>query len=112
MELVMLLVGRSIPRSAAVTGGIFKRLYVMRTYPKRNSLTSAGENKCVSLALKKRPLTGKSYGKFKSAALILLARVPPREACKPPAPNGREDSALEKKNRAETLSCPPRNSRS
>src|ERR1700724_2006425 len=108
----MLLVGRPMPRSVVVTGGIFKRLYVMRTYPKRNSLTSAGENKCVSLALKKRPLTGRSYGKFKSAALMLLAKVPPSEACRPPAPKGKKDSALEKKKRAETLSWPPRNSRS
>src|SRR5450755_3150454 len=43
---------------------------------------------------------------------MLLAKVPPREACKPPAPNGKRDSALEKKKRAATLSVPPRNSRS
>ena len=55
---------------------------------------------------------GRSYGKFKSVALMLLAKVPPREACNPPAPKGRSDSALEKKKRAETLSVPLRNSRS
>src|SRR6266436_9449053 len=43
---------------------------------------------------------------------MLLANVPPREACKPPAPKGSKDSALEKKKRAETLSWPARNSRS
>src|SRR5450432_4338528 len=43
---------------------------------------------------------------------MLLLRVPPREACKPPAPKGRKESALEKKKRAETLSVPWRNSRS
>src|ERR1700737_4252153 len=43
---------------------------------------------------------------------MLLAKVPPSDACSPPAPKGRNDSALEKKNRADTLSLPPRNSRS
>src|SRR5216684_7922467 len=43
---------------------------------------------------------------------MLLARVPPKEACKPPAPKGRNDSASEKKNRRETLSRPAPNSRS
>src|SRR5262245_59597676 len=43
---------------------------------------------------------------------MLLERVPPSEACRPPAPKGRKDSALEKKNRAATLSWPLRNSRS
>src|SRR5215467_2255532 len=43
---------------------------------------------------------------------MLLANVPPNEACKPPAPNGRNDSASEKKKRAATLSRPPANSRS
>src|SRR6267378_1380164 len=45
-----------------------------------------------------------------SVALMLLARVPPREACNPPAPKGKNDSALEKKNRAASLSLPPLNS--
>src|SRR5207302_1426538 len=43
---------------------------------------------------------------------MLLASVPPSEACRPPAPKGSSDSEFEKKNRAETLSCAPRNSRS
>src|SRR6516164_7489572 len=43
---------------------------------------------------------------------MLLARVPPREACKPPAPKGRKVSELEKKKRALTLSRPLRKSRS
>src|SRR4029077_3046407 len=43
---------------------------------------------------------------------MLLASVPPSEACKPPAPNGKSDSASEKKNRAASLSCALRNSRS
>src|SRR5215813_12721338 len=60
--------------------------------------------------LRKRALTGRSYGKFKSVALILLASVPPSEACSPPAPNGRIDSAFEKKNRAASLSFPALNS--
>src|SRR5207245_1360400 len=80
--------------------------------PKRKSLTSVGEKRCVSFKLKKRPWTGISYGKFKSVALMLLANVPPREACKPPAPNGSNDSESEKKNRAAILSCAPWNSRS
>src|SRR3954469_23511869 len=41
---------------------------------------------------------------------MLLASVPPREACSPPAPNGRSDSLFEKKKRAATLSFPPLNS--
>src|SRR5882672_8806492 len=45
-----------------------------------------------------------------SVALMLLASVPPKEACKPPAPKGRNDSAFEKKNRAASLSLPPLNS--
>src|SRR5205085_9377916 len=60
--------------------------------------------------LKKRAFTGKSYGKFKSLALILLARVPPSEACNPPAPKGRKDSPFEKKKRAASLSFPALNS--
>src|SRR5205807_10159968 len=78
----------------------------------RNSLTSVGEKRCVSLAVKNRPFRGRSYGKLRSVALILLERVPPREACSPPAPKGSKDSELEKKKRAEILSWPPRNSRS
>src|SRR5256885_14480741 len=78
----------------------------------RNSLTSLGEKRCVSLAVKNRPFRGRSYGKLRSVALILLERVPPREACSPPAPKGSKDSELEKKKRVEILSWPPRNSRS
>src|SRR6266566_4151268 len=62
--------------------------------------------------LKNRAFTGRSYGKSKSVALMLLARVPPSEACKPPAPKGSSDSAFEKKKRAEILSLELRNSRS
>src|SRR6267378_2107396 len=57
-------------------------------------------------------LQRRSYGKLRSVALILLERVPPSEAWRPPAPKGSSDSELEKKKRAETLSWPPRNSRS
>src|SRR6266403_4046975 len=84
----------------------------MWTKPKRNSFTRVGEKRCVSLAVKNRPFRGRSYGKLRSVALMLLERVPPREAWRPPAPKGRTDSELEKKNRAATLSWPPRNSRS
>src|SRR6266851_1278611 len=101
-----------MPRSVAVTGGTLRRLLLILTEPNRKSLTSVGEKRCVSLRVKKRAATGRSYGKFKSVALMLLARVPPREACNPPAPKGRSDSALEKKNRTETLSRPAPNSRS
>src|ERR1700676_1873989 len=98
MDWEMLLDGRSIPRSAAVTGGTFNKLSLMRTSPKRKSFTSEGLNKCVSFTLKKRALTGMSYGKFRSVAATLLARVPPREACNPPAPRGSKDSPPQKKN--------------
>src|SRR5882757_9059570 len=112
MDLVMLLLGRTMPKASAVTpaGGTLTRLLLIRTKPKRKSLTSVGENKCVSATLKKRALTGRSYGKFKSVALMLLANVPPSEACRPPAPKGRNDSAFEKKKRAASLSLPPLNS--
>ena len=36
------------------------RLLLMRTKPKRKSLTKVGENKCVSAMLKKRAFTGRS----------------------------------------------------
>src|SRR5437868_3143844 len=105
---VRLLVGRLIPTSEAVTGGSFEELLLIRTYPKRKSLTSVGENRWVSETLKKRSLTGNLNGKFRSVPLIL----PPNEACRPPAPKGTFCSELEKKNRAEILSCELRNSRS
>ena len=84
----------------------------MCTNPKRNSFTSAGEKRCVSVMLRKRAPTGVSKGKFSDAELMLLASVLPRDSCKSPAPNGRKLSESEKKNRAESLSVPPRNSRS
>src|SRR5438270_5324737 len=112
MELVTLFVGRSTPKSLAVTGGRLSRLSLMYTNPKRNSFTSAGEKRCVSVRLKKRASTGVSKGKFSDAELMLLASVLPRDSCKSPAPNGRKLSESEKKNRAESLSVPPRNSRS
>src|SRR3974390_666504 len=68
--------------------------------------------RCVSPTLKKRAATGISYGKSRSVALMLLASVPPSEACKPAAPKGRFVSELEKKNRALTLSLLLLNSRS
>src|SRR6266404_483593 len=112
MDLVMLLLGRTMPKASAVTpvGGMLIRLLLMRTKPKRKSLISVGENKCVSARLKNLALTGRSYGKFRSVALMLLANVPPNDACNPPAPNGRSDSALEKKKRAASLSLPLLNS--
>src|ERR1700674_561453 len=84
----------------------------MYTKPKRNSFTSVGEKRCVSVALKKRALTGVSKGKFNDVELMLLARVLPSDSWRSPPPNGRKLSESEKKNRAETLSWPPRNSRS
>src|ERR1700682_2381900 len=107
MDVVTLLVGRSIPRLEAAIGGLFRRLSLILTKPNRKSFTSVGENKCVSFALKKRARTGISNGKSKSVALILLASVPPSEACTPPAPHGSRVSALEKKNRAAILSAFP-----
>src|SRR6201987_3065468 len=101
-----------MPKSVAVTGAIFCKLLLMRTKPKRKSFTTAGENRWVSSILRNRALIGRSYGKSRSVALMLLARVAPREACNPPAPNGKNDSEFEKKKRAESLSLPPRNSRS
>src|SRR5260370_22214445 len=45
-----------------------------------------------------------SKGKSRSVELILLCKVPPSEACNPPAPKGKLVSELEKKNRAPILS--------
>src|SRR5258707_10956087 len=45
-----------------------------------------------------------SKGKSRSVELMLLCKVPPSEACNPPAPNGKLVSELEKKNRAPILS--------
>src|ERR1700720_461785 len=112
MELVTLLVGRSMPRSVVVTGGTLLSTSLMCTKPKRNSFTSVGENRCVSVTLKKRACTGVSNGKFRDEELTLLASVLPRDSGRSPPPNGRKLSEFEKKNRAETLSWPPRNSRS
>ena len=61
----------------------------MRTNPIRRSFTRLLETEWVSLTLKKRALTGRSKGKFRSVLLMLLARVAPSEACRPPAPKGR-----------------------
>src|ERR1700682_2333524 len=107
MGVAALLVRRSISRLDAALGGLFRRVAFILTHPKRQSCTSVGENKCVSFALKKRARTGMSNGKSKSVALILLASVPPSEACTPPAPHGSRVSALEKKNRAAILSAFP-----
>src|ERR1700689_2812581 len=112
MESVTLLVGRSIPRSLVVTGGTLLSTSLICTKPKRNSFTSVGENKCVSVTFRNRERTGVSNGKFSEEELTLLASVLPSDSCRSPAPNGRKLAELEKKKRTETLSCPPRNSRS
>src|SRR5215475_9035820 len=112
MELVTLLVGRSMPRCAVVTGGMLLSSSLMCTKPKRNSLTSVGEKRCVSVRFKKRACTGVSNGKLSQVELTLLAKVLPSDSGKSPPPKGRNDSASEKKNLAEILSWPPRNSRS
>src|ERR1700747_2145010 len=62
--------------------------------------------------LKKRAWTGVSNGKFNDAELMLLASVLPSDSWRSPPPKGSNDSESEKKKRAESLSCPPRNSRS
>src|SRR5260370_21525077 len=84
----------------------------MCTKPKRNSLTSVGEKRWVSVILRKRAWTGVSNGKFNEAELMLLARVLPRDSWRSPPPKGSNDSESEKKKRADSLACPPRNSRS
>src|ERR1700730_10794202 len=84
----------------------------MCTKPKRNSLTSVGENRWLSVIFRKRACTGVSNGKFSDAELMLLAKVLPRDSWRSPPPKGRRDSESEKKKRAENLSRPPRNSRS
>src|SRR6267142_550424 len=112
MELVTLLVGRSIPRSEVVTGGTLFSSSFMCTKPKRNSLTRVGEKRWDSVTFRKRARTGVSKGKFRAVELTLLAKVLPSDSGKAPPPKGRKVSASEKKNRAESLSCPPRNSRS
>src|SRR5271165_1764792 len=108
MESVTLLVGRSIPRSVVVTGGTLLRTSLMCTKPKRNSFTSVGENRWVSVTLKNREWTGVSKGKFKDDELTALASVLPSDSCRSPPPNGRKPSESEKKKRTETLSWPPR----
>src|ERR1700674_5914409 len=104
MDLVTLFVGRSIPSSLALTGGMLIKSSFMWTNPKRNSFTSVCENKCVSVILKNRACTGVSKGKLSEAVLMLLASVLPSDSCKSPAPKGRKLSESEKKKRAETLS--------
>src|ERR1700720_3652032 len=84
----------------------------MCTKPKRNSLTSVGEKRWVSVILRKRACTGVSNGKFNEAELMLLASVLPRDSWRSPPPKGSRDSESEKKKRADNLSWPPRNSRS
>src|SRR6266568_3143967 len=112
MDVVTLFVGRSIPRSWAVTGGTLIRSSLICTKPKRNSFTTVGEKRCVSVALKNRACTGVSKGKFSDAELTLLASVLPSDSCRSPPPKGKKLSESEKKNRAEALSWPPRNSQS
>src|SRR5258708_14246419 len=104
MDLVTLFGGQSVPRLLAVKGGTLIRSSLMCTNPKRNSFTSIGENRCVSVALKNRACTGVSNGKFSAVELMLLASVLPSDSWRSPAPNGRKLSESEKKNREETLS--------
>src|ERR1700722_10955352 len=112
MESVTLFVGRSIPRSVAVTGATLLSTSLMCTKPNLNSFTSVGEKRCVSVIFRKRAFTGVSNGKFSDDELTLLASVLPRDSCRSPPPKGRKLSESEKKNRAEILSWPLRNSRS
>src|ERR1700686_5277610 len=112
MEFVTLFVGRSIPRSVVVTGATLLSVSLMCTKPNLNSFTSVGEKRCVSVIFRKRVFTGVSNGKFSDDELTLLARVLPRDSCRSPPPKGRKLSESEKKNRAEILSWPLRNSRS
>src|SRR5437660_1553422 len=98
MELVTLFVGRSIPRSVVATGGTLFSSSLICTKPKRNSFTSVGEKRCVSVTLRKRACTGVSNGKFSAVELTLLASVLPSDSGKSPPPNGKNDSAFEKKN--------------
>src|SRR6202142_3201578 len=84
----------------------------MCTKPKRNSFTSVGEKRCVSVIFKNRAFTGVSNGKFSDEELTLLASVLPSDSCRSPPPNGKKLSEFKKKKRAESLSAPPRNSRS
>src|ERR1700688_703709 len=112
MEVVTLFVGRSIPRSVVVTGATLLSTSSICTKPNLNSFTSVGEKRCVSVIFRKRAFTGVSNGKFSDEELTLLASVLPRDSCKSPPPKGRTLSESEKKNRAEILSWPLRNSRS
>src|SRR6266852_105482 len=104
MDLVTLLVGRSIPRSLTVTGGTLIKSSLMCTNPKRNSFINVGENKWLSVTFKNRACTGVSKGKLSDAVLMLLASVLPKDSCRSPAPKGRKLSESEKKKRAEILS--------
>src|SRR5260370_29172878 len=112
MDWVTEVVGRRMPISAVVTGFTLFSWSLICTKPNRNSFTRFGENRCVSVTLKKRARTGVSKGKFSDVELMLLASVLPSDSCRSPPPNGRKLSESEKKKRAEILSWPPRNSRS
>jgi len=92
-------------------GGTLTRLSVDVYEAEPEIIDQRGEKRCFIHA-KKASVHGNVVRKFKSVALMLLASVPPSEACRPPAPNGSTDSESEKKNRAAILSCAPRNSRS
>src|SRR5579862_5273950 len=95
-----------MPTCVAVMGSMLIPLLSIRTKPKRNSLTSEAENRCVSDAEKKRSCTGNWYGKLRSVELAAA----PREACNPPPPKGKSDLKLVKKKRAEILSLKSRKS--
>src|SRR5271154_149464 len=112
MESVTLFVGRSIPKSVVVTGGTLVKSSLICTKPNLNSFTSVGEKRCVSVIFRKRAFTGVSNGKLSEEELTLLASVLPKDSCRSPPPKGRKLSESEKKNRAESLSWPLRNSRS
>src|SRR4051812_7182585 len=101
-----------MPKSVVVTGGTLLSTSLICTKPNRNSLTRVGENRCVSVTFRKRACTGVSNGKFSELELTLLASVEPSDSCRSPPPKGRKLSESEKKNRTDSLSWPPRNSRS
>src|SRR5258707_8778022 len=112
MDWVTEVVGRRMPMSAVVTGFTLFSWSLICTKPNRNSFTRFGENRCVSVTLKKRARAGVSKGKFSDVELMLLGTVLHSDSCRSPPPNGRKLSESEKKKRAEILSWPPRNSRS
>ena len=71
---VRLLVGRMMPASAAVTGGTLMSLLLMRTNPRRNSLTSVGEKTCVSVKREDSILHRKLVGKVEISAADAAAQ--------------------------------------